>query len=311
MNIIKHAKYWFISSGILIVLTISLFFVKKIPWGIEFTGGSVTTISFSKQNLSQITELAKQLDLQSMIRESDSLLEITTRELSLQEADNFQKQLTQLSPEIIIKSATNIGPSLGKSLAHKSIKALIGMALVIILAVGISFDGVSLKKEDEEGNILSSVGPSAFIYGMISVVTLLHDALIPIGITLLMGIPITGQYVVGVLSILGLSINDTVVVFDRIRENLRKESEKRTLSSKDFAHIVGKSLSETVFRSLATSLIVVVALFSLWYVGPNATKDLALVLFFGMLFGTYSSIFIASPLLIVVNNFFTKNTNKK
>jgi preprotein translocase subunit SecF len=138
-------------------------------------------------------------------------------------------------------------------------------------------------------------------YGIVAIVTLLHDILIPAGLFALLGhvagAEVDALFIVALLTILGISINDTIVVFDRIRENLRLNNEHR--KREEFDSVVGKSIMQTIARSINTSVTVIIVLLALYFLGPVATKNFALTLIIGMVAGTYSSIFLASPLLVV------------
>lgn len=137
-------------------------------------------------------------------------------------------------------------------------------------------------------------------YGVVAVVTLLHDILIPAGLFAFLGFisgaEVDALFIVALLTILGISINDTIVIFDRIRENLRLNSERHKHEA--FDSVVSRSIVQTLARSISTSLTVVIVLLALYFVGPVATKDFALTLIVGMVAGTYSSIFLASPMLV-------------
>jgi preprotein translocase subunit SecF len=144
---------------------------------------------------------------------------------------------------------------------------------------------------------------SSWKYGLIAIVSLIHDILIPVGVFAFlshtMGTEVDTLFVVAILTILGLSVSDTIVVFDRIRENIRGGHYT------NFEETVGKSLSQVFTRSIATSSTVIIVLLALVFFGPAPTKVFAMMLTAGMFFGTYSSIFLASPLLVMVNK--TKN----
>jgi preprotein translocase subunit SecF len=145
---------------------------------------------------------------------------------------------------------------------------------------------------------------SSWVYGFVAISVLLHDVIIPAGFFAFMGMQVDTLFIVGLLTILGVSINDTIVVFDRIRENLHHNETKHV--QEDFAHTVGKSIEQTFVRSVMTSVTTMIALGALYLFGPDATRNLAITMFLGMFFGTYSSIFIASPLLVVWNNYKNK-----
>jgi preprotein translocase subunit SecF len=177
-------------------------------------------------------------------------------------------------------------PLCGRSRA-RSIIAIILVSVAIILFIAFAFRKVSRPL-------------SSWTYGLVAVVVLIHDVLIPAGVFAWFHIPVDTLFVVGLLTILGISVNDTIVVFDRIRENLSKSGKE--VHGTEFASLVGKSIRETFTRSIMTSLTVLLALLALWIFGPESTRTLSIAMFLGMFFGTYSSIFLASPLLVVINN---------
>jgi len=148
---------------------------------------------------------------------------------------------------------------------------------------------------------------SSWKYGLIAIITLLHDVAIPVGLFVMLshyyGAELDTLFVVAVLTILGLSVSDTIVIFDRIRENLRNQHAK---TKTNFDEIVGKSLEQSYVRSICTSLTVILVLLALFFFGPVTTKYFALMLTAGMFFGTYSSIFLASPLLVLIEEWQTK-----
>jgi preprotein translocase subunit SecF len=194
------------------------------------------------------------------------------------------------------KSFNSIGPSVGKELTSKAIMAIILVSLAIICFIAFAFRKVSKPV-------------SSWKYGIIAVLTLLHDVAIPVGVFTLLshfqGVEVDTLFVVAVLTILGLSVSDTIVVFDRIRENLKNRM------NTSFAETVGKSLEQSYVRSICTSLTVILVLLSLFFFGPVSTKYFALMLTAGMFFGTYSSIFLASPLLVLVEEWQVKKQAKK
>ena len=179
---------------------------------------------------------------------------------------------------------TSIGPSVGQELVSKAIFAIVLVVIAIVLYIAFAFRTVSKPV-------------ASWKYGIIAIATLVHDIAIPAGVFALLGhfygAEVDTLFVVALLTVLGISVSDTIVVFDRIRENLKNHT------APTFAETVGKSLSQTFVRSINTSLTVILVLISLFFFGPLATKNFALVLIVGMFFGTYSSIFVASPLLVI------------
>jgi len=185
------------------------------------------------------------------------------------------------------KSFNSIGPSVGRELTRKAIVAVILVSIAIICFIAFAFRGVSKPV-------------SSWRYGFIAIVALLHDVAISVGIFTVLshyyGVEIDTLFVVAVLTILGLSVSDTIVIFDRIRENLKTQN----INKVNFSEVVGHSLDQSYIRSISTSLTVILVLLTLVFFGPSSTKYFALMLTAGMFFGTYSSIFLASPLLVLV-----------
>jgi preprotein translocase subunit SecF len=192
------------------------------------------------------------------------------------------------------KRIKTVGPSVSSELATKSIFAILFVSLAIVLFIAYVFNGVSRPV-------------SSFKYGLVAIVALIHDIAVPTGIfaalgTVFVNYQIDVLFITALLAILGFSVNDTIVVFDRIRENLRVSKEK-DIKGEVFKKIVGKSLKQTITRSVNTSLTTFVVLAALLFIGSETIKPFALVLMIGVLVGTYSSIFIASPLLVYIEKF--------
>jgi preprotein translocase subunit SecF len=180
-----------------------------------------------------------------------------------------------------------VGPTLGAEMTKKAIIALIVVVLAILAFIAFSFREVSLPVQ-------------SWKYGVIAMVTLIHDIVVPTGVYVLLshkyGAEVDTLFIIALLTIIGISISDKIVVFDRIRENLKRGDKKMS-----FDDIVGKSLKQTFTRSINTSVTVILALLALFFFGPSMTKWFTFTLIVGMFVGTYSSIFVASPLLTVWN----------
>jgi len=304
MFIIKNKKIFIgISAGLVILAIFSPFFFG-LRIGIDFKGGALTEVSYQETRPSQeeLNAIFPSLDIGGVLLqptgEKDYI--IKTRDLNDEE---HTKLLQALSLEekytLEEKSFNSIGPSVGRELTKKTIIAIILVALGIILFIAFAFRKVSRPI-------------SSWRYGVIAIISLLHDVIIPIGIFALLshylGIEVDTLFVVAVLTILGLSVSDTIVIFDRIRENLRNQISNSKIT---FGEIVGKSLEQSYVRSISTSLTVILVLLSLFFFGPYSTKYFALMMTFGMFFGTYSSIFLASPILALVEEWQTKNKGNK
>jgi len=286
MFIIKYRKIFVSISAILVALSLGSLMYFGLDFGIDFRGGSLMEVTYegvrpeqavveaSLENLGYGGSLVQQIDTDGY--------SIKTRALTETER---QSLVTALGTEATEKSFTSIGPSVGAELVRKSILSFILVSLGIIFFIAFSFRKVSKPV-------------SSWKYGLIAIVALVHDVVIVSGIFALMG-HFTGAevdtlFVVAILTVLGLSVSDTIVVFDRIRENIRAGI------SGSFEDTVGKSLGQVFTRSVATSFTVIAVLVSLVFFGPSSTKTFSLLLVIGMFFGTYSSLFLASPLLVFI-----------
>ncbi len=287
MNIIKYKKLFIGISTALVLLSLVVIGVKGLHYGIEFTGGAVLEMSYDQQpDITKAKELLKENDIKADIQKfGEKGLILKTQDVSEEGRKKIVHTLETLGENAHVERFNSIGPSVGKELRRKSIYALIFVSLGIILFVAYAFRHVSEPV-------------SSWKYGVVAVLALLHDIIIPVGFLTFIGTEIDTLYVVGLLSILGLSVNDTIVVFDRIRENLAHN--KSSKIREDFDETVGHAITSTVARSIFTSLTLVVVLIALYYVGPVATRTLSLVLLLGTIVGTYSSIFLASPLLTLM-----------
>ena len=292
MFIIKHKKIFIGISTALVVLSLFSLFVFGLKVGIDFKGGALTEIVYKTERPTQV-DLAKPLaDLNfgdiSLQPTGDLGYIVKSRDLTDAEHTLLSGALsvgTNIPTEL---SFNSIGPSVGRELTRKAITAVILISLAIICFIAFAFRKVSKPI-------------SSWKYGIIAIITLLHDVAIPVGLFVLLshfyGAEMDTLFVVAVLTILGLSVSDTIVIFDRIRENLRNQA---AVAKINFGETVGKSLKQSYVRSICTSLTVILVLLSLFFFGPVSTRYFALMLSAGMFFGTYSSIFLASPLLVLV-----------
>ncbi len=291
MFIIKYKKLFISISAVLVLLSVASIAFFGIRWGIDFTGGSQLEVSYQGNVPTQVdvTTALKSASIESPTVQAvgDTGFVIKTRALSQVERESALTALKVGHTDATEKSFTTIGPSVGKELARKSIIAMVAVILGIIFYIAYSFSKVSRPV-------------SSWAYGLIAIVTLLHDVAIPTGVFVILSklyaVDVDTLFVVALLTILGLSVSDTIVVFDRIRENLRSRAYDT------FEETVGHSINQTFTRSINTSATVILVLMSLVFFGPTSTKIFALMLASGMFFGTYSSIFLASPLLVLWEN---------
>ena len=301
MFIIKNKKIFLSISLFIVVASLVCVAVFGLKLSIDFKGGALmeATYTNARPEITQVTTAVDALNLGETVVQESGATDVIVKSRDLSEAERVSLlnalSLNNTAP-VTEKSFTSIGPSVGTELARKAIVSIILVVLAIILFIAFAFRKVSEPV-------------SSWKYGLIAIVTLVHDIAIPSGVFALLGhfagAQVDTLFVVALLTVLGLSVSDTIVVFDRIRENLRLHS------SNNFAETVGKSINQTFTRSINTSLTVIIVLVVLFFLGPVATNNFALVLIVGMFFGTYSSIFVASPILVLVEGLQRKQKAKK
>jgi len=288
MFIIKNKWIFITIAAILSLAAVVVISVKGLNLGIEFTGGSIVEVSYEEApELATVNAALAGFDFNALVQPfGDDGYIIRTRELT--EADRgvlmASLELNEQIPQL--ERFNTIGPTIGSELRSKALLSIILVAIAIIFFIAFAFRKVAEPV-------------SSWKYGLIAVMALAHDVIIPLGIFALVGKEATTLLVVGLLSIIGLSVNDTIVVFDRTRENLNENASEN--NKEPFAKTVGRAIRQTMARSINTSLTLIAVLSALLIFGPDATKDLAFILLLGTFFGTYSSIFLASPLLVAWN----------
>lgn len=286
MFVIRLKKI-FLGLGILLTLaSLYMLFTKGLTLGVDFKGGSLVEVEYAsgrpeKALLEEV--LGRSVGEVSARETGENGYIIRTKELSPEERKDL---LTSLEgKDSTIKRFDTVGPVLGAELQKKSLTSIVLVILAIVLFISFAFRKVSKPV-------------SSWKYGLVAIVALIHDVVVPIGVFAFLGIEVDALFVTALLVVLGFSIHDTIVVFDRIRENLKVNDGEKV--KKTFAVMVGESLSQTFARSINTSLTTLISLAVLFVYGPEATKNFALALLIGITAGTYSSIFLASPLLVMI-----------
>lgn len=293
MFIVKYRKIFLTFSAILTVGAVALALIFGLKLSIDFTGGALTTVSYEG---TRPEKTALDASLSRLPLGEISLREAGTNEYLLRTRDLTEAERQQVvdalslggSAKPTVEQYTSIGPTIGKELRNKALIGLLTVIVAVMLYIAFAFRKVSEPV------------PS-WKYGMIAVITLFHDIMIPTGVFALlghyMGVSVDTLFLTALLVILGYSINDTIIIFDRIRENLKNNHEHG--NHEPFDEVVGKSLYQTYARSINTSLTVLITLLAIYFAGAEATKNFALALILGVAAGAYSSIFIAAPLLVV------------
>jgi preprotein translocase subunit SecF len=208
---------------------------------------------------------------------------------SFEETDKaLRGTLDTVKNPFTVTQVNTVGPTMGKEMTKKAIIAIIVVVIAILSFIAFAFREVSRPV-------------ASWKYGIVAMVTIVHDIIIPTGVYAYLshfyGAEVDTLFVVALLTVMAVTISDKIVVFDRIRENLKNEGTKK----KSFDEIVGNSLAQTFTRSVNTSLTTILSLIALYFFGPETTKFFALTLMVGIAVGTYSSIFVASPILTVWN----------
>jgi len=313
-NIIQKKKIWLSISGVLVAISLILFFTWGLKPGIDFTGGSLLEVSYPNEvpTLDEVQGILAGVDVHSLVIQpaGDSGFILRFQEIEEDVHQQVMEKLNSLIPtteqemnpadlglsiegdakitatvalgEVEELRFEAIGSSIGSELRNKTGWAIGIVLLAIIIYVAWAFRRVSKPV-------------ASWKYGVIAIIALLHDVILTVGVFVVLGkflgVEVNTTFVAALLTVLGYSVNDTIVVFDRVRENLPK-------SDLDFEGTVNTSVNQTITRSINTALTTILALLAIVFFGGESIKYFALSLVCGIFFGTYSSIFIASPLLV-------------
>ncbi|MBP6005865.1 protein translocase subunit SecF [Candidatus Saccharibacteria bacterium] len=287
MNIIGRRKLWYsIALGLVIPLTLFLS-IHGLKLGLDFKGGQELEVSGIDQP--KLEEIANSNSLGNYLITTSGQSNLLIR---YDQQDNPEEVRESIKSEIEAnggkeESYNSIGPSISSEITTNAIKALVIASIAIMLYIAFAFR-----------NLPSEVDPLSF--GIIAIIAMLHDALILFGsfsvLGYYFGVEIDSLFITAVLTVIGFSVHDTIVVFDRVRENISK-------LEVDYTTEVNTSVVETMARSMNTSLTVLITLAALWIFGGESIKNFVLALLIGITAGTYSSIFIASPLLVTWQKF--------
>lgn len=296
-KIIQKRKIFYIISITLVSVSLIGWFLWGLKYGIDFTGGSLMDVTYSEMrpSMDQIKNSFKELELEPVIIQPSGDKDYILRFKNVPEAKH--QEILQSISQIKIENVNDnkltenkfesIGPSLGQELKNKAIQSIIIVLIFIVLYIAYAFRKVSKPVE-------------SWKYGVAAIIALTHDIIIVTGVFVFlgkfMGVEVDSLFVTALLTILGFSVHDTIVTFDRLRENLFKS---RTYEN--FEEIINLSINQTMIRSINTSFTTLLALLAILIFGGESTKYLALALSIGIIIGTYSSIFIASPLLLFFN----------
>ncbi len=286
LHIIRNIKYYLSVSIVLVVLSIVVFFAKGLNYGIDFTGGNLFQLKYNdkkitlteiNENLDKLSEKLPQVNSNSrkvQISEDGTVI-LRVPELKEEDKKEVLNSLQELGAFNLDKE-DKVGASIGDDLKKSAIYSLGIGAILIVLYITLRFE---------------------FSFAIGGILSLLHDIIIAIGFIALMGYEVDTPFIAAILTILGYSINDTIVIYDRIRENLKRRHNKNwTLED-----CMDESVNQTAIRSLNTSITTLFSVIALLIFGGASLKTFIMTLLIGILAGTYSSIFIATPIVYILN----------
>lgn len=274
MNFVKMRKYWYLLSLLVIIPGLISFGIKGLNKGIDFTGGSLIELRFEqKVEIGDVRAVLKDAGLpqDSRVQEgAGNVIMIRTKDLSQKESSNLLQGLEKKFGSYELLLNRSVGPTVGKELRNRAILSLVIAFALMIVYITIRFELLS---------------------GLAAVSALVHDILVTVGLVSLFGLEVDGAFIAALLTIVGYSINATIVLFDRIRENMGKRKKSESLD--ELIHI---SIMQTLARSINTVVAVALVLVAMLIFGGVTIKGFITILLIGVIAGCYSSIFISSPL---------------
>ncbi len=285
LHIIRNIKYYLSVSIVLVVLSIVVFFAKGLNYGIDFTGGNLFQLKYNdkkitlteiNENLDKLSEKLPQVNSNSrkvQISEDGTVI-LRVPELKEEDKKEVLNSLQELGAFNLDKE-DKVGASIGDDLKKSAIYSLGIGAILIVLYITLRFE---------------------FSFAIGGILSLLHDIIIAVGFIALMGYEVDTPFIAAILTILGYSINDTIVIYDRIRENLKRKHKGWTLEE-----CMDESVNQTAIRSLNTSITTLFSVIAILIFGGASLKTFIMTLLIGILAGTYSSIFIATPIVYLLN----------
>lgn len=286
LSVIRLRKVWYSISATLVITSLVLVATLGIPFGIDFTGGSLLEARF--ENAPEVTLIRESLESigygDATVQETgDSDMLIRLPNLTEEEHQQVLGSLQENFGTLDELRFDSIGPTIGEELKRNALVALTAALVIIVFYVAWAFRKVSEPV-------------ASWKYGVLTIVAALHDLTIPLGVFAILGVSQNFQvdtaFIAALLTILGYSINDTIVVFDRTRENVARTG------THDFENTVERSVHQTFARSINTTVTTLLALVAVFLFGGETTRSFALTLIVGIGVGAYSSIFLGSPLLV-------------
>ena len=280
IEVIKHSKKWITLSAISFIIFLGMFLIKGLNYGIDFTGGSLIQLNYA--NTITLSDINKELDKVAVeipqllstarkvqVSQSDNNVIIRTAEMSDKDTEKLLTDL-QVLGEYKLERAEKVGATIGEELKTSAVYALTIGGILIVLYITMRYE---------------------FKFAIAGILTLLHDVTAALGVIALLGYEVDTPFIAAILTILGYSINDTIIIYDRIRESLRKKSDLT------FGEVLNRSLNQVLVRSINTSITTLLALVAILVFGGASLRTFTTTLLVGIGVGTYSSIYISTPLV--------------
>ena len=288
LKVIQNRKLYLGISTLMVVISLISLFVLKLNLGVDFKGGELLQLKYEKkidQNAvnstlgSLVGEIPQMKAKRVQFSDTDNTVIIRTEQLNNTQKTKVMSELSQKTGKYEVVKNETVGAVIGKELTANAIQALLIGSILIIIYITVRFE---------------------FIYAVAGIVALIHDVIIAFGVIAMLKYEIDTPFIAAILTILGYSINDTIVVFDRIRENIKRNREGRNKVTQSFGEVIEKSINQVFTRSIYTSLTTLFSVIVLLILGGDTLKTFSMTLFIGMLVGTYSSVFVASPLVYIM-----------
>ena len=278
----KYYRYFGSLSIILIIISLSFLFFKGLNYGVDFKGGTLIEIRLnnSDHSVSKVRDVFSKSNLPNLTvknfgNNKDYIVKFQKTNLDNPEfINNLKNEVSKSFPNINFRRVENVGPKVSSELLKSGI-----IAISLSLAAMLFYIWIRFEWQFSLGAILA----------------LFHDVIITLGIFSFLSLEINLSIVAAVLTIVGYSMNDTVVIFDRVRDNLKKYSDLNIFD------LTNQSINETLSRTILTSVTTLLALFSIFFLGGEILRGFSFAMILGVIIGTYSSIYIANPVLVKLN----------
>lgn len=282
IEVIKHSKKWITLSTISFIIFLGMFLVKGLNYGIDFTGGSLIQLNYTDTiTLADVNKKLDELEVEIpqlssigrkvQVSQTDNNVIIRTSEMNDSQTEKLLTSLQSLG-DYKLERSEQVGATIGEELKTSAIYALTVGGILIVLYITMRYE---------------------FKFALAGILTLLHDVVAALGVIALLGYEVDTPFIAAILTILGYSINDTIIIYDRVRESLRKKSDLT------FGEVLNKSLNQVLVRSINTSVTTLLALVAILIFGGDTLRTFTTTLLVGIGVGTYSSIFISTPLVYI------------